>query len=303
MRLICCSSSSYMTSCWIIAPLGSLAVGQRAVQNARSSPPSSHGINPAGFRSTAIGQPPPHLRTRATCAARPASARAIVAWSAYSSSPPTGSPVAIRDTRTPSGLTTRATYIAVASPSTLGLVAMMTSDRSASGAAEPADQLGDAQVVGTDALERRQQAVQHVVAAAEVPAAIDRDQVRRRRDHADRVGLAPRVAAQRARIVLGHVHADRAQPDLVGDIEQRLREIADLLAVAAHQVKREPRRGLLADARAARASSWTSRRIGSAASPMLRAVLDMPGSGPPIGRPSPPTSSPCWSRGPWSPRR
>ena len=36
--------------------------------------------------------------------ARPAKARAMVAWSEYSSSPPTGSPVAIRDTWMPSGL-------------------------------------------------------------------------------------------------------------------------------------------------------------------------------------------------------
>ena len=38
-------------------------------------------------------------------------------------------------------------------------------------------QLGDSQVVRADTLERRQQAVEHVVAAAEVAAAIDRDQV------------------------------------------------------------------------------------------------------------------------------
>ena len=51
----------------------------------------------------------------------------------------------------------------------------------------------DPKVVGTDPFERREQSVQHMVAAAKMPAPIDRDQVRRRRDHADRFGLAARV--------------------------------------------------------------------------------------------------------------
>ena len=63
----------------------------------------------------------------------------------------------------------------------------------------------------------------------------------------DRIALAPRIAAQRAGVLLGHVHAHRAEPDLVGHVDQRLREVEDLLAIAAHQVEREPRGGLLAD--------------------------------------------------------
>jgi len=118
-------------------------------------------------------------------------------------------------------------------------------------AVEPADQLGDADVIGPDALERRQQPVEHVVAALEVAPPVDRDQVRRGGDHADHLGLAARVAAHRARVGLGHLHADRAQPDLVGDVEQRLREVAGLLATvrtaAPDQVKRQARRGLLPD--------------------------------------------------------
>ena len=108
----------------------------------------------------------------------------------------------MRLTLTPSGLISRARYIAVASPSTLGLVATMTSRtgvRRAVAGAEAPDQLGDAEVVGADPVERRQQAVEHVVAAPEVAAALERGQVRRGRDHADGLGVAARVATQAAR--------------------------------------------------------------------------------------------------------
>src|SRR5437868_2647032 len=57
----------------------------------------------------------------------PCRARASVTWSAYSRSPPMGMPWAMRVTRTPSGFTSRVMYSAVASPSTVGSVATMTS--------------------------------------------------------------------------------------------------------------------------------------------------------------------------------
>src|ERR1051326_4275218 len=58
---------------------------------------------------------------------RPSRAFAIVTWSAYSKSPPTGRPSARRVTRIPNGLIRRDKYSAVVSPSTFGLVAMITS--------------------------------------------------------------------------------------------------------------------------------------------------------------------------------
>src|SRR3954469_4073168 len=58
---------------------------------------------------------------------RPSNARPRVTSSAYSRSPPTGSPLASRDTVRPSGPTSRARYAAVASPSRLGSVAMISS--------------------------------------------------------------------------------------------------------------------------------------------------------------------------------
>src|SRR3954462_11655467 len=117
-------------------------------------PPSSHGSNPSKFiqrfgpsiasSGTFSGSffcpapAPSGQRATAYMVARPARARAIVAWSEYSSSPPTGSPVAMRDTWTPSGLIVRAMYLAVPSPAPEGLVAMMTSRTGAPpGAASP----------------------------------------------------------------------------------------------------------------------------------------------------------------------
>ena len=66
----------------------------------------------------------PGLRQKAL---RPLKERASVCLSANSRSPPTGSPNAIRETRAPVSLSTLTRYRAVVSPSTVGLVARMTS--------------------------------------------------------------------------------------------------------------------------------------------------------------------------------
>src|SRR5205085_6663353 len=58
---------------------------------------------------------------------RPSIALCMVTSSAYSRSLPTGTPMAIRVTLIPSGFSSRARYKAVASPSTLGLVARIIS--------------------------------------------------------------------------------------------------------------------------------------------------------------------------------
>src|SRR5216683_8233761 len=58
---------------------------------------------------------------------RPSIAFIMVTSSAYSKSAPTGIPTPMRDTRTPSGFSSFDRYIAVASPSAVGLVATMIS--------------------------------------------------------------------------------------------------------------------------------------------------------------------------------
>src|SRR5207237_570755 len=53
----------------------------------------------------------------------PSNARPSVIWSVNSRSPPWGTPLAMRETRVPSGFSSCARYMAVASPSTLSGVA------------------------------------------------------------------------------------------------------------------------------------------------------------------------------------
>ena len=91
-----------------------------------------------------------------------------------------------------------------------------------------------------------------MVPAAIMAAALERDQIGRGRDHADRLGVAARVVAHRARIGFGDVHALRAQPRLLDQLDQRLCERADLVVRRADEMEREPRGGLLADAGQAR---------------------------------------------------
>src|SRR5581483_11254055 len=97
--------------------------------------------SPSGETRKPLGIPSEKRRVRASCrgnsssaarsttyiSLRPSSAWESVTSSAYSRSPPTGRPLASLVTLTPTGLRSAATYIAVAFPSRLGLVAMMTS--------------------------------------------------------------------------------------------------------------------------------------------------------------------------------
>jgi hypothetical protein len=101
---------------------------------------------------------------------------------------------------------------------------------------------------GADALEGGEHAVQDVVPAAKVAAALDRHHIGRLRDHADRLALAPRVGADPARVGGGQGHARRAQADLIGGVDQGLGQLAGLGLGGADQVHRQAGRRLLADA-------------------------------------------------------
>ena len=81
----------------------------------------------------------------------------------------------MRVTLSPSGLSSRARYMAVASPSMLGLVQRMTS--SDLFVLEPHEQLLHPQLVGPDAFDRVDGALEHVVAAAVLTGLLDRDDV------------------------------------------------------------------------------------------------------------------------------
>ena len=115
--------------------------------------------------------------------------------------------------------------------------------------AEPGEQLAHAQVVGADAVDRADRAAEHVVAAAELAGALDRDDVLGLLDDADRVHVAPRVEADAAPLGLGDVEADLAEPHAGLDLGQRVREALDVRRVGLQEVEGDPLGALRPDAR------------------------------------------------------
>src|SRR6185503_4182932 len=85
-------------------------------------------------------------------------------------------------------------------------------------------QLLEAQLVRAQSLERRQPAAQDVIAPAVAAGALDRAHVRRLLDDAQQGGVAPWIAADGARIVLGEVSARSARRHTTADPADRLRQ-------------------------------------------------------------------------------
>src|SRR5712691_5858189 len=109
---------------------------------------------------------------------------------------------------------------------------------------QPHQQFLDFQLIGPHAIEGAEGAVEHVIAAAELASALHREQVGHARNHADDARVALRVAADRAGILRGEVAADRAEPHLLLQREERLGEVARVLGRALEDVEREPLRRL-----------------------------------------------------------
>ena len=140
--------------------------------------------------------------------------------SAYSRSPPTGSPDAKRVTATSGArsCSAAATWRAVASPVVVGFVASTTSTTPSM----PAVELRQPEVLGLDAVDRRQRAPEDVVAAAELVGALDRDHVAAASSTTQSVArVAALVEADRAARALGEVEADLAERDLLLDLADR----------------------------------------------------------------------------------
>src|SRR6266508_3512368 len=85
---------------------------------------------------------------------------------------------------------------------------------------EPRQQLPHAEVFGADAVQRRERAQQHVIATAELPCPLEREQVIRLLDDAERPGIALGVATDAAGILLGHVEAYRAVDDELLELDE-----------------------------------------------------------------------------------
>src|SRR4051812_29785258 len=114
------------------------------------------------------------------------------------------------------------------------------------------EQLSDAQVLGVDAVDRRQRPAKDVVAAAELVRALDRDHVARLLDDADHLAVAALVLADPAARADGEVEAHLAVADGLLDLTDRVGERERLLGRQAEDVEREPLRRALADAGHAR---------------------------------------------------
>src|SRR3954471_4450992 len=114
-------------------------------------------------------------------------------------------------------------------------------------APRPGVELSEPQVLRLDAVDRRERPAEHVVAAAELVRALDRDHVAGLLDHADHGAVAPLVQADRAAGALGEVEADLAQRDLLLDVLDRLGQRERVVGGGAQDVEGEPLRGAVAD--------------------------------------------------------
>ena len=103
------------------------------------------------------------------------------------------------------------------------------------------------QVLRLDAVERRQRAAEHVVEAAVLAGALDREQVDRLLDDADDRAVAARVEADRADLLLGEVPALAAEAHALLHLLDRVGERERLRLRHLEEMERKPMRGAAAD--------------------------------------------------------
>ena len=114
--------------------------------------------------------------------------------------------------------------------------------------AQAREQLVDLEILRADAVHRRDHAVQHVVQPVEAARALDRQDVQRLLDDADRRAVARSVAADAAGVDLRDVLADGAEDCPLLQLDDRLRERDGVVVRDAQQVVGEPLRALRPDA-------------------------------------------------------
>ena len=112
---------------------------------------------------------------------------------------------------------------------------------------DAAQQLVDPQVLGLDAVERRERAAEDVVEAAVLVRPLERDHVDGLLDDADDGAVAARVEADRAELLLGQVAALAAEADALLDLLDRVRERDGLVLLRREDVESESLRRPRAD--------------------------------------------------------
>ena len=196
-------------------------------------------------------------RRQASTSRRPSSARPSVSSSAYSRSPPTGRPLAMRVVFSPSGLSEPAEVhgrglaldVRVGAEDHLGDALRL----------DAGQQLLDPQLVGADALDRADRALQHVVAAVELAGLLDRHEVPGLLDDAQqRCGRAGRRRRSSHSSPSADVEAPRAPAHPVRGLADRRASRRASSAGSLQQVERDALRGL----RARRRGGVRARRSG-----------------------------------------
>jgi hypothetical protein len=105
------------------------------------------------------------------------------------------------------------------------------------------DSVRDGEVVGADAVERRQRAAQHVIEPVDDRGALQRPEIAHLLHHADQRAVARLVAAQRAWALRIDIAANFAVEDGVARLGERGRQgIEQLLLLLDEMQRRAPRR-------------------------------------------------------------
>ena len=109
-------------------------------------------------------------------------------------------------------------------------------------------QFGDAEVLGLDAVERRNLSAENVVFAVEGRGLFHAKDVSGVLDEADQAGVAARVGANGAGVSLGQGAADGAVADAFARLDEELGELFRFVRVALDEMQRQAFRGARADA-------------------------------------------------------
>src|SRR5215469_14356535 len=114
---------------------------------------------------------------------------------------------------------------------------------------QPLHKLGDPQVIWPDSVDRADRAAEDMVAAAELADLLNRRDVLGLLNDADHRGIASRVPADAALLLLGDVAASAAEPHPLEHLEQRGGQPAHVRRVRGQQVEGDALGALRPDAR------------------------------------------------------
>src|SRR5690242_16580182 len=108
---------------------------------------------------------------------------------------------------------------------------------------QPLDQVFELKLLGSDAPERRERAVKHMVEAIELACDFDTDDGIRLLDHADHLAVAIWIAAILTLRRIADVVTHHAEPELVLDVKKGLGEPIGVLATSTQDGKGHALRG------------------------------------------------------------